>query len=138
MTTAPKKPRSYLNWVTIGVTTLPPGWVNVYRDEAGSDDVGKWTTEPTPALLLEEATTQTWMRQEERGGRIVASHDRTEALEVRQTRVIYASTDGGELVAANDCMTYVYSTTMDDFALHKLEYETTRGQIQASQRAESA
>ena len=109
------------DWITVGVTPLPPGWINVYRD-----DDGGYLTEPAPALLLEEATTCTHYWRED--GMPVK---RTEEIE-RQTRVVFATAgeNTGELVVAGDARNYAYSTTEAEHALRMLE-------LDAAERTES-
>lgn len=101
------------NWVTIGVAPLPPGWVNVYE----SDNGGHWVYE-TPALLLQESTRalQGWDEPGPVGGPEVVRRSREIATD-RETRVVYADSDGGCLEPANDAGNYLFSCT-------RAEYET--------------
>lgn len=114
---------SILDWVTIGVTSLPPGWINVYR----SGD-GEYSTEPAPALLLEEANTRTvfWTEDADDGPLHL---ERTEEID-RRTRVVFATTwgedAGGELHAVSYEPSYAYSTTEAQHALRMLELEAGR------------
>jgi hypothetical protein len=105
--------RQFLNWEIIGVTPLPPGWINTYRGDDGTQ-----ISEPAPALLLEEATTDTRSWDEQHDGKAVPMY-RTGPCE-RATRVVFASSDCGELVAANDSDNYEFSTTQE-FALRTLD-----------------
>lgn len=115
---------SHVDWITVGVTPLPPGWVNVYRDDDGS-----YSTEPAPALLLEEATTHTryWAEDDDGQSKYLKG---TKDIK-RQTRVVFASSEAGELIPA-DCANYVYSTTEAEHALRMLELEAADDSAAAS------
>jgi hypothetical protein len=91
-------------WVTIAVTPLPLGWVNVIEHR----ETGALETSPAPALLLQELREEpsrscTCDRQPPGSG---------------ETRVVFATSDEGSVQPAEDRWpgTYITSTTADDFA----------------------
>lgn len=98
---------SMTDWVTIAVTALPIGWINVYR---GEDD--DYLIEPCPALALEEATEYTRFWTDENGRHL------QETLSCRrQTRTIFLGVEGGsaELVDVG-AGNYLYTTTEAEHA----------------------
>lgn len=94
MTTDPR-PRIIEKWETAAVTALPPGWVNVYQDDDGTE-----YTEPSPALLLQENRVTS---------RRTGEHWRDEHHQPPySTRVVAASQDPGYgWEPANDLSNYL-------------------------------
>lgn len=74
------------DWVDIGFTALPIGWINVYKL-----DEGDYYLQPCPGLLLQEATTCTecWNEKDETGVRPIF-RDGLELLP-RETQTVFAS-----------------------------------------------
>jgi hypothetical protein len=90
------------DWRTVSVTALPPGWVNVFREDDGTE-----FTEPCPALLLQELVNETerWDEPVGDGTYHLRSVDYP-AEEPRSTRAVYGSFDGAELEPATDADNY--------------------------------
>ena len=99
------------NWITLAVTALPPGWVNVYTKRDGITEYA----EAAPALLLQESTTSTvtWIEGE---GTNAKFRERTIDNEQRETRVVFAEGNTNYAVeAACDRDHYVWSCPAAEF-----------------------
>jgi hypothetical protein len=97
------RPRVIMHWETVGVSALPPGWRNTFRQGDG-----ELTASPCPALLLQEhrGDTRAW---DEPAGDHWQVQTRDEPLDPPyETRVVFADFDPGmaELVSADDAGNY--------------------------------
>lgn len=92
---AEKPRRRVIEWETVAVTALPPGWFNVYKDE------GKQLITPCPALLLQEARAVS----DDPTGSVKTVHEPP-----YETRVVFADFESGELYPANDLGNYQTTT----------------------------
>jgi hypothetical protein len=115
----------YEEWRTLAVTALPPGWVNVFRD-----DDGKLFAYATPAMLLQEIVREVRSWEEHVGDgnwRYQESVTDCENVSTRHTRVIIGSFDAGmgEVVAEDaNCRDYVGSMTAAEFEAMQAEADT--------------
>ncbi|OBH84390.1 hypothetical protein A5680_09680 [Mycobacterium sp. E2989] len=118
------KPRKWSvpYWNTIAVCPLPPGWINVYR--LGCNVVAY----DAPALLLQECTQTARCWEEPNGDGTFTPRDRIEKHE-RETRVVFADVDGGELCEANGANNFVASIPETRLA-ELLEREAAEGNPQ--------
>ena len=94
------------HWRTIGVTALPPGYCNLYKEREGGADI----LSPCPALLLQELlyTGESWDAPAAKEGHFrraeVHKHDKDKPC---PTRVVFADTDEfGYLSPACDISNY--------------------------------
>lgn len=108
MTTKPDRrhDRAFSNHTTVSVTALPPGWMNVWRLNDGTEFV-----EPCPALLLQEhrETDLVWNTPE---------HSRVHYETVTETppydtRTVFAAAEDGELVPVDDHSGYIRTEYRD-------------------------
>lgn len=100
----PKNPDNRIcivEWETIAVTALPPGWHNVYRLDDKTVQVS-----PCPAILLQEARAETMAWDEYKDGRPERC-TRTEPAEPPfETRAVFADCDGADLCPASEARNY--------------------------------
>lgn len=95
--------RFALEWETVAVSPLPPGWFTRYKQDDGSEGV-----EPCAALLLQEhrRTTKYWDEPVGDGTFRVQSETRPEAPPY-STRVVFSGNEIGELGPADDVGNFI-------------------------------
>jgi hypothetical protein len=105
-----RRRRVVANWVTIGITPLPLGWVNVYR----VDPTGL-VAYPAPALLLQECTSVTVYEDYPRpDGSGKFDRVSREKEQDRETRAVFADVESGYLCEV-DGDNYIDSMTEAEF-----------------------
>lgn len=98
------------NWETIAVTPLPLGWVNVFKQDDGTE-----VAVPCPGVLLQELRSVTHCVDElDAEGRAVDMKFTEETLEPPyQTRAEAGDFEGGWMCVASDTGNYLRTVTED-------------------------
>ena len=94
MTKPQHRTRRYSEWTTVQISPLPAGWVNVFKQDDGTED-----TEPCPALLLQECRSVRCVAEQlQDDGEYKAGDSWPEGQEPPyDTQVVYADSDSGML-----------------------------------------
>lgn len=94
--------RYIMHWETIGVTALPAGWRNVFREDDGTFHLSH-----CPALLFQEhrESNKCWDVVGE-DGRPTVRVEKIRESEPYETRVVFAEADGPTLGPVDDLGNY--------------------------------
>lgn len=97
------------HWTTTAVTTLPPGWVNVF----GPEEMGaaSLVSTPAPATLTQTRVALVTVYRHAACGSIEVDVETAPA-----TRVVFAEAEYAQLLPALDNPAYIDTVTLEQFA----------------------